>query len=200
MRPPYPCRKGSKIPKGKGEYSMVGKGAEQQSHLASLRQHKVCMVKATLPESQSPRCYSPRRRRVVGATYWENRISGHTARPSQDMITRRRISCSSLAQRAPYRGIKGMNGTPKHTASLSYRNCGIAYTGRTMQAWTCMATEPPYYSTWTFNGVRSQPSGLDRHGYKGMVTTPENPAVWEEGRQLLSLQRLRKRGQADATR
>jgi hypothetical protein len=53
MHPPYPCRNGSKISKGKGEYSMVGKGAEQQNHLASPRQHKLCMVKATLPESQS---------------------------------------------------------------------------------------------------------------------------------------------------
>ena len=98
------------------------------------------------------------------------------------------------AQRAPCRGIKGMNGTPKHIASLSYRNDGIAYTGCTTKSWTCMATEPPYYSRWTHNGVCSQPWRLDRHGYKGMVTTPESPAVWEEGRQLLSLQCLQNEG------
>jgi hypothetical protein len=48
---------------------------------------------------------------------------------NRDMTDRMVLSCSSLTQRAPYRGIKGTNGTPKHTASLSYRNCGIAYTG-----------------------------------------------------------------------
>jgi hypothetical protein len=194
-----PARDGSQTPKGEGEYSMVGKGAEQRSHLASPRQHKVCMAKATLLESQSPRCHSPRRRRVVEATYWANCVNRHAAHTNKDMVNRRRLPCSSLSQRAPYRGMKGTNGTPKHTASLSHRNCGIAYTGRT-EAWTCRATEPPYYSRWTHNRVCSQPKRLDRQGYKGMVTTPKSPTVREEGRQLLSLQGLRTRGQADATR
>jgi hypothetical protein len=200
MHPPYPCQVGSKIPKGKGEYSMVGKGARRQNHLARSRQHKVCMAKATLLKAPSPWCYCPRRRRVVDAAYWESRVRVNGAHTNRDMIDRRVLSCSSLAQRAPYRGMKGTNGTPNHTASLSYRNDGIAYTGHTMQAWTCMATEPPYYSRWACNGLCSQPARLDRQGYKGMVTTPESPAVWEEGRQLLLLQCLRKRGQADATR
>jgi hypothetical protein len=175
MHPPYPCRTGSKIPKGRGEYSMVGKGARRQNHLARSRQHKVCMAKARLLEAQSSRCNGARRRRVVGAAYW-----------GRDMTVRMVLTCSSLPQRAPYRGIKGTNGTPNHTASLSYRNYGIAYTGHTMRTWTCMATEPPYYSRWACNGFRSQSTGLDRRGYKGMATTPESPTVREEGRQLLS--------------
>jgi hypothetical protein len=122
------------------------------------------------------------------------------AHANKDMIGQTVLSCSSLTQRAPYRGIKGTNGTPKHTASLSYRNYGIAYTGHTIQAWTCMATEPPYYSRWACNGSRSQPMRLDRQGYKRMVTTLESPSVREEGRQLLLPQCLQKQGQADATR
>jgi len=86
-------------------------------------------------------------------------------------------------QRAPYRGMKGTNGTPKYTASLAHRNCGIAYTGDARKAHACMATESPYYSRWACNGFRSQSLRLDRHGYKRMVTTRENPSVWEEGRQ-----------------
>jgi hypothetical protein len=188
MHPPYPCQKGSKIPKGKGEYSMVGKGARRQSHLARSRQHKVCTVKATLLEAQSSRCYRPQRRRVVDAAFWGNRVRKQAAHANRDMIDRRVLSCSSLTQRAPYRGMKGTNGTPNHTAPLSYCNYGIAYTGHTTQAWTCMATEPPYYSRWACNGFHSQPaSGLDRYGHKGMVTTPENPSVREGFAQKLKI-------------
>src|SRR5262245_35335720 len=200
MRPPYPCRKGSQIPKGRGEYSMVGKDAGRQNHLVRPRQHKVCMVKATLLKAQSSWCYGSRRRRVVDAAFWGIRMRSHASHPNRDMTGRMVLSCTSLTQRAPYRGIKGTNGTPNHTASLSYRNYGIAYTGHTPKAWTCMATEPPYYSRWACNGFRSQPVRLDRHGYKGMATTPESPSAWEEGRQLLCPQGLQKRGQADATR
>ena len=49
---------------------MVGKGAKQQNHLARSRQHKVCMAKAKLLESQSPRGYLFRHRRVVETMYW----------------------------------------------------------------------------------------------------------------------------------
>src|SRR5882724_2952967 len=158
------------------------------------------MVKAILLESQSSRCHGPQRRKVIETTYWVSQVNRHAGHANKDMVIRRRLPCSSLTQRAPYRGMKGTNGTPNHTASLSYRNYGIAYTGRTMRTWTCRATEPPYYSRWTRNGVCSQPLRLDRQGYKGMGTTPESPTVREEGRQLLSLQGLRKQGQADATR
>jgi hypothetical protein len=154
---------GSKIPKGRGECSMVGKGARQRNRLAGSRQHKVCMAKAKLPESQSSRCNGPRHRRVVETMYWVR----HGEPPECIMY--------QPAQRAPYRGMKGTNGTPKHTASLSYRNCGIAYTGCMMKSWTCRATEPPYYSRWTRNGVCSQPLRLDRHGYKGMGNYPRKP-------------------------
>lgn len=188
MHPPYPCRTGSKTPKGEGEYSMVGKGARRQNHLARSRQHKVCMAKATLLKSQSSRCYRARRRRVVDAAYGESRVSSNGAHANRDTAGRRVLACASLTPRAPYRGIKGTNGTPNHTASLSYRNYGIAYTGHAgVHARTCMATEPPYYSRWACNGFRSQSSsGLDRQGYKGMATTPESLTAWEEGRQLLS--------------
>jgi hypothetical protein len=71
------------------------------------------------------------------------------------------------AQRAPYRGIKGTNETPKHIASLSYRNCGIAYTGDEHKAHTCMATETPYYSRWACNGFRSQSNDWTDMGISG---------------------------------
>jgi hypothetical protein len=168
---------------------MVGKGAKQRNHLAMLRQHKVCMVKATLLESQSSRCHGPRRRMVVETAYWGSQVRSPQAHMKIDIVDLRKRLCSSLPQRAPYRGIKGTNGTPNHTASQSYRNCGIAYTGAVNRAHACMATEPPYYSRWACNGFRSQSLRLDRQGYKGMVTTPKSPAVREEGRQLLLLAR-----------
>jgi hypothetical protein len=189
MHPPYPCRKARRSRKGGGSVAWWEKARGS---------------KATKRDRASIRCAwrkldclkpSSHGDIVHGAEGWLTRRSGN-----RDMTARRVLSCSSLTQRAPSRGIKGTNGTPKHTASLSYRHCGIAYTGDELKAHTCMATEPPYYSRWACNGFHSQPERLDRQGYKGMVTTPESPAVREEGRQLLPPQNLQKRGQADATR
>jgi hypothetical protein len=178
---------------------MVGKGARRRNHLARSRQHKMCMAKATLLESQSSRSQRRRYRMVVETMYWEEMRPASVGAPKSMALygIKRHVQPT---QRARSRGIKGTNGTPKHIVSLSCRKCGIAYTGVVTKAHTCRATEPPYYSMWACNGFCSQPWKLDRQGYKGMVTTPESPAVREEGRQLLSLQRLRTRGFADATR
>jgi hypothetical protein len=172
MHPPYPCRKARRSRKGGGSVAWWEKARGS---------------KATKRDRASIRCAwrkldclkpSSHGDIVHGAEGWLTRRSGN-----RDMTARRVLSCSSLTQRAPSRGIKGTNGTPKHTASLSYRHCGIAYTGDELKAHTCMATEPPYYSRWACNGCRSQSLRLDRQGYKRMVTTRESPAVWEEGRQ-----------------
>ena len=172
MHPPYPCRKARRSRKGGGSVAWWEKARGSkatQRDRASIRcaWRKLDCLK---PSSHGDM--------VHGAEGWLTRRSGN-----RDMTDRMVLSCSSLTQRAPYRGIKGTNGTPKHTASLSYRNCGIAYTGDELKAHTCMATEPPYYSRWACNGCRSQSLRLDRPGYKRMVTTRESPAVWEEGRQ-----------------
>jgi hypothetical protein len=93
-------------------------------------------------------------------------------------------------QRAPHRGIKGTNRTPKYTASLSYRNCGIAYTGDGAKSPHLQGDGASILLKVGLQWVPQPAKRLDRHGYKGRVTTPESPAVWEEGRQLLSRQCL----------
>ena len=47
---------------------------------------------------------------------------------------------------------------------------------------TCKATEPLYYSTFACNGFSRLHVMQHRQGYKGMATTLESPAAWEEGR------------------
>jgi hypothetical protein len=44
---------------------MSGKGGSKRSYLAQPRQHKVCMVKATLLEPQSSRSQARRQRRIA---------------------------------------------------------------------------------------------------------------------------------------
>ena len=172
MHPPYPCRKARRSRKGGGSVAWWEKARGSKAtkrDRASIR----CAWRKLHCLNPSSHGYM-----VDSAEGWLTRRSGY-----RDMTDRTVLSCSSLSQRAPYRGIKGTNGRPKHTASLSDRNCGIAYTGDARKAHACMATESPYYSRWACNGFRSQSLRLDRHGYKRMVTTRENPSVWEEGRQ-----------------
>jgi hypothetical protein len=175
---------GSKIPKGRGECSMVGKGARQRNHLARSRQHKVCMAKARLPESQSSRCNGPRHRRVVEAMYWV--IMGNRRRFTMKRHdARRNALCTSLPSVPPIGGLKGRTGRLNTPHLCHTVIAGSPTQVMELEAHTCMVTEPPYYSRWACNGFRSQSERLDRQGYKRMVTTRKSPTVWEEGRQPL---------------
>jgi hypothetical protein len=69
MHPPYPCRKARRSRKGGGSVAWWENGATQRNHRARSRQHKVCMVKARLLQSQSSRRNGERRRKVVDTTH-----------------------------------------------------------------------------------------------------------------------------------
>ncbi len=167
--------------KGGGSVACWEEGAGKRTDVARPRQRKVCMVKARLPEPQSSWSHIRRQRSIGEALSWD--IWQAFLVPA---IAISQFSNSTVVLGYPdmpaMGGIKGTNGAPTHTASLLLCKCGITYTG---VAWpTCMVTEPPYYSRWACNGFRSQlmrVMRLDRHGYKGTVTSPKAPLSGRKG-------------------
>jgi hypothetical protein len=75
---------------------------------------KVCMVKAGLPEPQSPAA----NRRVMAN-------AADTPFPCEAGIGGL-VNCRQSARRGPHQGITETNKAPKHTATPRTRNCGIA--------------------------------------------------------------------------
>jgi hypothetical protein len=61
-------------------------------------------------------------------------------------------------------------------------NVGSPKQVRWLNPLTCRVTEPPYYSTFTCNGLSRLHVMQHRQGYKWMATPHESPAAREEGR------------------
>jgi hypothetical protein len=128
MHPPYPCRKARRSRKRGGSVAWWEKARCSEAtkrDRVSIR----CAWRKLNCLNLSPHGVTVHdAERWLVTAYWE--VAYKRCR-----CTQRRHETSALglmlqpAQRAPYRGIKGTNETPKHIASLSYRNCGIAYTG-----------------------------------------------------------------------
>jgi hypothetical protein len=156
----------------------------KRSYLALPRQRKVCMVKATLLELQSSRSKGRRQRMVAETPQWGIVMDITSPRLEKFRALSMHVLNPASPSCPPSAGLKGRTGhlnTPHlgHTANAGSPKQVMR------EKHTCMATEPPYYSRWTRNGVCRRLTKPYRHGHKGMATYPENPAVWEEGRQSL---------------
>lgn len=166
-----PAREGLKISKERGECSMLGKGGRERNYLVPHRQHKAYMVKATLPELQFLRSFSRQWRK-------DSRKAILTGYPQSHVV-----SVTSPGQRATHTGGSRERTEYLRMPFLNYQiNVGSPKQVRGFSPPTCKVTEPPYYSTFACNGLSRLPVMQHRHGYKGMATTPESPAAWEEGR------------------
>jgi hypothetical protein len=174
MHPPYPCRKARRSRKGRGSEAWWEKARNN---------------KTTKPNRASIRCTrrklhclkpSPHGLNSADIERWLKRCTGTTRKPDE----RFRVPADPACPRSE--GLKGQTGRLNTPHLCHTVNAGSPTQVTEPEAHTCRATEPPYYSKWTCNGVCSQSLRLDRQGYKRMETTRESPAVWEEGRQLLS--------------
>jgi hypothetical protein len=181
MHPPYPCRKARRSRKGGGSVAWWEKarGSEATKRdRVSIR----CAWRKLDCLNLSPHGvrYHDVERWLVTA-YWE--VAYDMGRSTQRRHENYKGSLMlQPPQRAPYRGIKGTNETPKHIASLSYRNCGIAYTGDEQKPTPAWRRRLHITQGGPVMGSAAS-HRLDRHGYKRMVTTRESPSVWEEGSQ-----------------
>jgi hypothetical protein len=166
-----PARKGLQISKERGECSMLGQGGRERNYLVPRRQHKAYKVKAILPELQFRRSFSRQWRK-------DSRKAILTGCLQFD-----EVRVIPPGQRALYTGGGRKRTEHLRMPILDYRiNAGSPKQARKWSLLACRVTEPPYYSTFARNGLSRLSARQHRHGYKGMATTPESPAAWEEGR------------------
>jgi hypothetical protein len=200
MRPTYPCRQGLKIPKGRGEYSMSGKGASKQSYLAQPRQHKVCMVKARLLEPQSSRLQTRRQRRIADKLFW--RVIGHSRMAQcKRGLTYYFNPRSSLSSVPAMCGMKGTNGEPNHTASHHAVNTGSPTLVRRDKRPPVWRRSP--HSTQGWLVMSSADDAVASDGQRGINPVVTRVKAWltgGKGAASMGLRPNRTRGRADATR
>jgi hypothetical protein len=166
-----PAQKGLKISKGRGEYSLLGQGGRERNYLVPHRQHKAYRVKAKLPELQFPRS-----------------LTRPWRKDSRKAMLIGYLQCDKVRVIPPSQRATHIGGYKERTEHLRmpflvyWVNAGSPKQVGWLSPLTCKVTELPYYSTFACNGFSRLSERQHRHGYKGMVTAPESPTAWEEGK------------------